>query len=277
MATQTMAAHLGDIKQLGADGGISLSTTVARTFIPPGTRWISLTPRNFATGVVAQVRFNPWLTVLKTTDDLLTAANLTNYSDEAQDNSTGTSVTLSSQGTGAQGDALYVGADYPFSGVAIDVDGANGNASVLTVNYWNGSAWTDSSDTDGTASGGATLAVDGSVTWTIPTAWVKASLYDIQNELDSGLGDTMPNVGILQRELFWTQWVVSAALDSAVTLDSMLAIRAAADYFELQEGQAFEQALKGAQPGGFASFDALMNAGTGNLVATASGRFSPVG
>ena len=275
MARQTVAANLGDIKLLGASEGIVLGTTAVRTFIPAGTRWISMHGRNYSTAVVSGIRFNPWLTVLKTTDDLLTAANLTDYSSEAQDNDTGTSVTLSSLDTLANGDALYVGADYPFSGVIVDVDAGNDTASVLTINYWNGSAWTDTTNTDGTDVGGDTLKQDGANTWTIPSAWVKASLEEIQNELDSGLGSTMKNVGVMKRPRYWTQWVVSAALDSSVTLDSMYSIAAESDYFEIVANETFEQSIKGAQPGGFTTFDAITDAGTANLVTRIAGRFAP--
>lgn len=71
----------------------------------------------------------------------------------------------------ATNDFLYVGCDVPFRGVYINIVNANGTASVATWSYWNGSAWTDISATDGTASGGATLAIDNKVTWTMPTDW----------------------------------------------------------------------------------------------------------
>lgn len=275
MATQTLAGPLGDIRQLGADGGVALSTTVARTFIPPGTKWISLTARNFTTAVVAQYSFNPWLTIFKTTDDLVLETNLTDYSDNAQDNSDTTDVTLSSLDTAANGDALYVGAEIPFEGVYADVDAANGTASVLTINYWNGTAWTDTSNTDSTDSGGVTLAVDGANTWTTPTDWVKASIYEIQTVLDGNENSTLRNFGLFRHPLYWTQWTVSAALDSSTTLNSMLAIRrASANYAELIEGQVLEQAIS-VGPGGYISFDARTDAGTGNLVATVAGRFRP--
>jgi len=275
MSQQTIAGPLGDIRILGASKGVSLSATAARTFIPRGTRWMSLTARNFSTAVVAQYAFNPWLVVLKTTDDLVLESNLTDYSEQAQDNDAATDVTLSSLGTAAQGDYLLVGSHMPFEGVYADVDSANGNASVLTINYWNGSAWTDTSNTDGTDSGGASMAVDGANTWTVPSAWVMASIYDIQTALDGNTNSTAQNVGLFRRELYWTQWAFSAALDSSTTLNSMLAIRrASANYAELIENQTIEQSIQSG-PGGFVSFDALTDAGTGNMVATIAGRFRP--
>ncbi len=44
--------------------------------------------------------------------------------------------------------------------------GVNSNAETMTVESWQSGAWNDLSASDGTADGGATLAVDGAVTWT---------------------------------------------------------------------------------------------------------------
>ncbi|MFA4835554.1 MAG: hypothetical protein WC749_05760, partial [Dehalococcoidia bacterium] len=211
MTTEIAAGALGDIRIAGASKGVALTTTAAFTPLPDGTHWVSLTPRNFATAVVARLLFCPYLAVLKTTDLLVAVANMTDYTKEAQDGDTGTSVTLSSLGTAAQGDYLYVGSYVPFRGVNCDVDAANVTASVLTVKYWNGTAWTDITATDGTISpAGTTLGQDGSVTWTVPTAWVGASLKDI--------GDTLLDHALLRdKSFFWTRWEVSAALDASTT------------------------------------------------------------
>lgn len=48
----------------------------------------------------------------------------------------------------------------------------NANAATLAVHFWNGTAWTAVSNlSDGTASGGATLAQSGSVTFDYPSGW----------------------------------------------------------------------------------------------------------
>ena len=79
-------------------------------------------------------------------------------------------------------DAIYLFPDYPLRirGFYVNVDGSNvnANASVMTLSYWNG-AWTDSSDTDGTASGGATFAQDGEVLWTLPSDEVMHTINGI--------------------------------------------------------------------------------------------------
>lgn len=264
MTTETVAAGLGEVRAAStAGGGTALTTTAARIVLPIGTRWVSLTPRNFNVAVVAKFNFNPWLSVFKTTDGLATDANITNYSVNAQDGSTSTDVTLSSLATMANGGALYVGAAVPFSGVAIDVDAANGTTSVLTVEYWNGSAWVSASATDGTASGGATMAQDGSVTWSVPSAWAFGTLNEIAGKnLFSEL---------MRENLFWTRWTVSAALDSSTTLNSMVAINRDTTYAEIVPGQVFEESCT-VGPGGISSVTALTDAGTGNLIVNVASR-----
>jgi hypothetical protein len=206
--------------------------------------------------VVVKWLANPYLVVLKTSDSL---ATVTDYSAAAQDNSTSSDVVLSSLPTAANGGYLYVGAYAPFRGVVVDVDSTNSTASVLTVNYWNG-AWTSISATDGTASGGATFAVDGNVTWTVPSDWVAASLATINSPA--------PGAGVQYRadgRMYWTRWQVSVALDASTTLNSMLAMNRSTTYAELPSGVAWQQRMDKA-PGGIGCIEALTDAGTANLV-----------
>lgn len=251
-----------------AGGGTALTTTAGVIAFPKGTRHLFLIPRNFATAVVVKFALNPWLVVLKTTDNL---ATITDYSSAAQDADAGTAVVLSSLNTAANGDYLYVGSHVPFRGVNVDVDAANGNASVLTVNYWNGSAWTDASATDGTASGGATMAQDGNVTWTVPSDWAKASLATINSPT--------PPMGLAYRDepLYWTRWQVSAALDSSTTLNAMLALnRNTANYGELPSGLSFETRISMGL-GGVGCVEALTDAGTASLIVNVAVRLGGEG
>src|SRR3990167_6552804 len=84
---------------------------------------------------------------------------------------------------------LYLGCNEPFLGVYVDLHATNKNAVVATldVEYCSTAvalgaaiAWTDvAGDSDGTASGGATLAQDGVYTWTLPTpdsTWKRSAL-----------------------------------------------------------------------------------------------------
>lgn len=259
MATEFLNGPLGEVRAAStADGGTALTSTAARIVLPRGAKQMFLLPRNFATAVVVKWNKNPFLTIFKTTDALVTQAAITDYSDEAQDNDTGTSVVLSSIGTAAQGDFLYVGAAIPFSGVQIDIDAANGTASVITVKYRKSDdTWADITDTDGTDSGGASMAVDGNVTWTVPTDWISGKLVQF--------GDTKLNIGLGAQELFWTRWEWSAALDSSTTLDSMIAINRDTTYAELPAGVGWQEAIT-VGPGGIYSITALTDAGTANLI-----------
>lgn len=265
MATEILSGPLGEIRAVStADGGTALSGTPARVVLPLGTKWVSLTPRNFATAVVAQFNFNPWITVIKTTDLLATQANITDYSENAQDGSAATDVTLSSLTTFALLSAVYVGSHLPFSGLEVDVDATNGTASVLSGTYWNGSTWANITLTDGTASGGATFAQDGNITWTVPTAWETSGLVDSVATAERG-------IGVTTAELYWVRLVVSAALDSSTTLNSMIAINRNTALAELVDGQVFEQAVT-VGPGGIASLTASVDAGTANLIINAATR-----
>ena len=250
---ETFAGPLGVIRG-DTSTGVSLSTTAAFTPIPANARRLFIKPRNFSTAVVARILINPYLHVLKTADALATAP--TDYSDAAQDGSTSTDVVLSSLGTAAQSDFLYVGALTPFGGARIDVDSANSTASVITVKYRKSdNTWADITATDGTASGGASMAQDGSVTWTAPSDWIASSLMTA--------GDTTLSFTGAGNRLYWTRWEFSAGLDSSTTLNSMLAISYLTNYFELVSGDTFEMALERKY---HATIQAATDAGTANLI-----------
>lgn len=92
------------------------------------------------------------------------------YTPEATDGLAATVVDLDSLDTLANYGAVFVGFDTPINKLTLTVSAVNGNASVATLSYRkNDSTWADSSDTDGTASGGASIAQTGSFTWTLPT------------------------------------------------------------------------------------------------------------
>jgi hypothetical protein len=263
-----LAGEYGEIRAAStAGGGTALSTTAAFIVLPFGTARIFMTPRNFTAAVVAKIAKCPYLYVVKTADDLATA---TDYSTQAQDGLASTDVTLSGLSTLAAGDALFVGSWMPFRGVAVDVDAPNGDASVLTVTYWDGSAWTDISATDGTDAAGDTLAVDGNVTWTIPSDWTTGRLSQLLPASAAAFAHAAtPN-------LYWTRWEFSAALDAATTLNSMTAMAPSTTYAEWTVGVVIEERMvKG--PGAWSAIEALTDAGTGNLIVNAAtqslGRF----
>lgn len=262
MATEVFTRSVGMLRGLGtAGGGLALDTAVsAHTEVPafpPGTNFIVLQPRNFSTAVVAQFALNPWLHVLRRVD-----TTWTDVAQNAQDASTGTTLTLSSQDTAANSNFYYIGSHDQFRGVAVDVQLTNSTASVLTVKYWkNDSTWADITATDGTASGGATFAQDGFVTWTVPTDWQTASLVTAGDISAANATLSSQNDGAL----FWTRWEVSVALDASVTANSMTALNKSTAYPELVSGQVAEIPIHRG-PGGIGAMEVKVDAGTGNII-----------
>jgi hypothetical protein len=135
----------------------------------------------------------------KTTDNEVT---FTDYTTEAVDISTATSVDLSSLDTAANGDYWYLASHAKFAGATLDIDATNDTASVMSGYYWNGTAWADITITDGTDVAGDCLKQDGNITWTVPSAWEEKTLNGIPN-------------------LYIVRFQVTVALDASVTIDSI--------------------------------------------------------
>lgn len=248
--TGTYPAYIGNGRLLStADGGTALSTTRAFIAIPAGINSVILTPRNFATAVVAQVALNPFISVIKTNDAMGTAP--VDYSENAQDGAAGTLVTLSSLPTLANGGALYVGAEALFGGLMATVVAANSGGGTMAVTYWDGDSWANITPTDGTAN----MANTGLITWTVPTDWTPVPLVTALNRIWAGLGTPK----------YWVRIATSAAYDASVTLSSLYAYNQYADALpELASGQVFQTAINRAQNGG--CIQALTDAGTANLI-----------
>ncbi len=256
MSTEIIAGQVGEIRAAStASGGTALSTTATYIQIPKGSHHIFITPRNFSGAAVAKFSFNPWLVVLKTTDNM---ATVTDYSEYAQDASTSTSVDVSSLSTLANGAFLLVGSHLPIRGGYLDIDGTNGTGTATTsVYYWNGIAWADTSATDGTNST-RTFEVDGLVYWAMPTDWVATTL--------KARYPNTPTSDYTGLNYFWTRWSVSAALtDTSVTFDSMVAANRSTAYAELLSGQLFEERINRGL-GGIGCVEGLTDAGTANLI-----------
>ncbi len=263
------AGGLGEFRATStAGGGTALTTTAGYIQFPalpvdafPPTRklHVFVTPRNFATAVVAKVTFNPWLTILKTEDGMKTKP--TDYSVVAQDNSTDTSVVLTSLNTEANGDFVLLGSHIPFRGFQCDVDGTNATATTTaTLYYWDGTGWTSLSATDGTKSSTA-LDQDGLIYWTVPTApaWVSERFKIIFPQMTQ-------NTYYSDIPLYWVKWVFDKQLDTTeVTIDSITAANRSTAYGELISGQTLEQRITHGF-GGVGCIEALTNAGTANLI-----------
>lgn len=218
--------------------------------------------------MVARFALNPWLTVLRTGAG---ADALEDVSNEAQDGNT-TIIDFSSFDTIANGDALYIGSHLPFRGVAVDIGtAAQGTATTLAVEYLSGAGkWATLTPTDGTASGGATFAVDGSVTWTVPstaTLWKPYALRDVIGAAGHEF--------YLVDPMYWTRWSTNTAFDTSVDVLQFRALNRSTAYAELVSGESIEE-LVTVGTGGVSCVEALTDAGTANLLircAAMEGRF----
>ena len=148
---------------------------------------------------------NPsWYSRADPTGAQFTTDNGSSYTDVTTalgDNGTGV-MTLDSLDTAANGDWFIIGHSAAFSGVVFTLTSPNSNASVMTVEYWNGSAWTAiptaNGVIDGTTLGGATLGRSGTIYWA-------------SRSLSSWATSTINGI-----DAFWIRFSVSAALDADV-------------------------------------------------------------
>jgi len=125
------------------------------------------------------------------------------------DNAVLSDITADLTGTGqafaafvAAQDKIYVGLSQKTNGLNIVINSANALASVMTTKYWNGLAFAALASTDNTANGGASLAVDGVVTWAAPAAWTA----DTAVNAFAGAGVT---------NLYWIELTFSGNLTAA--------------------------------------------------------------
>ena len=268
MPTDILGANLGHQRRTGAASGVACTTTAAFTPFIKGTEHINLEPRNFgSSAAIIKFACSPYLVILKADSADGLGGHLEDNSDVAQDGSTDTSVTLSAF---ASGRALYVGSAIPFRGAHIDVDGANSTGStVITVSYWNGAERVDSSDTDGTISGGISLAQDGAITWTVPSAWQLSTL----DKLASAAGESLDSSGQKYKDtnMYWTKWTWNQDMDAAVTLDHILGINESTAYSELTSSTGYEGRVHhGFGTNGLGGIEMLTDTGTANVLVTCS-------
>jgi hypothetical protein len=88
----------------------------------------------------------------------------------------GTAFAAFLSGTPATTDRMYIGHSSKFSRAKIDIaTAASGGSPTYVWEYWNGSAWTTLSVTDGTTG----FTVDGSVTWTNPSDWATTAVNSV--------------------------------------------------------------------------------------------------
>lgn len=270
LGSDTFAGLLNEMRSAStAAGGTALTTVAAIIGLPGGTSHVSLYARGFTTAIVAQVALNPYLLLLKSADGL---ASATDYSSAAQKNPVTTGAILSAMTTLVNGGAFYIGSHVPFRGIAVDMlaGSVNGNASILTVEFWNGSAWVAVAGmSDGTATGGATFAKDGNITFTVPTTWAKVQLSQTAVPPRNPALSPAAVAQLLpynDKSNYWLRLTTSAAFSATVVASTMFSMNRSTAYMEMTENS-FLQFRTTNRPGGTACVEALVNAGTGSLIA----------
>ena len=178
---------------------LTLATTVGYSQVlgaPPGANMLEVEVPS-ATKENISLLLTPKLRHIWYYDDSATD-KYTNFTKEFSDRNTSTG-SGTSLNTFATADFIYFGGYRRFRGLAVNVANTNGTGSVATVKYWDGTAWTDITATDGTISGAQTLGQDGLITWTVPTDWTTTTV--------NGVAD-----------LYWVRYSVGTALDATVSI-----------------------------------------------------------
>ena len=180
----------------------------------------------------------------------------TNYTTEAIGR-TSAQVQLDAMATG---DMLYLGTTAPVRGFYFNV-GSNVNAETATLDMEYMSAitaagvatFTDvAADSDGTDSGGATLAQDGVYTFTLLTAGT------VENGIISALNSTTHD------KLYWYRFKPSAALSATVDIVDIIPACDTVSYGYMQGGTEYQWSFNQSSEGAF-EFD---HTGTGTLNVT---------
>lgn len=123
------------------------------------------------------------------------------YTEQVTDGLTSTVMVLDAIGTDSD-QCLFVCCPVPANRLSFVVEAANGNSVTVTVyRKTNTNTWADVTATDGTASGGATLAQDGTMYWAYSATEVPTYMYGICG--------------------FWYKISFSAALDAEVEVSSI--------------------------------------------------------
>lgn len=128
--------------------------------------------------------------------------------------STGSGTALDSATTS---DRLYICLSDIVSGLYFVIISGNTNVMGGTVNYWNGTAWTDIGATDYTKRGGCSLGGSDKITWVVPTDWHAAHLGGVNFDTPvMGMNITDKDApGIYG---FWLQFVPDASVSSDVEI-----------------------------------------------------------
>ena len=238
-----------------AGGGTAITSSKGIINLPFGSDSLHLLGRTYASAAeVIQFLLCPRLTIIFTNDRLV-GDDFSDHSDEFQDGDA-TNISFAGWDTLASGSALYVGSEVPVRGYSV-VAGTTvqTEAKVLTIKFWNGNAWVDSVNNEGTKSVADCLKVSGDETFTVPSAWKQDSLKSI--------GETTRNDGPFGGAFYWTRWEVNGALTDPFDLREIVGLNRSSVYSELAEGVPLEVGLKTTR---VSAVEAKTDTGTANLI-----------
>jgi hypothetical protein len=128
--------------------------------------------------------------------------------DKSLDNQDDTQTVALNLGTS---DYVYVAQRFPFTNIFMHMDTANSNASVMSVQYWDGTAWRDAVDVmDGTSTSGVTLAKSGMIQWSSDDEYTWNKVFDTE---DSNSPSELQTLKVYN--CYWARLKVSASLSAS--------------------------------------------------------------
>ena len=183
--------RIGGAEELGIQK-VFPSATVSDNI--PGTRITAMAIEGLNIWAVTEPAMYPRARPTSFQKTVDSGTGYTSYLSEVTDASLTTVAVLDSLDTVVNGDWLLVGYSAPFYGVILDIGKPNGTAATLTVEYWNGSAWTampattsvydrttKSSLATPTTAGTIPLSRSGAITWSNSSlgSWAASTVNSI--------------------------------------------------------------------------------------------------
>jgi hypothetical protein len=112
----------------------------------------------------------------------------------------------------AASDHIYIGSDLPFNHRWIEVSTANDQTSAISIDLWNGTAWTPAVDViDETSVGGVTLSQSGILSWQIDRynpSWIRQDRTSLMTDLST----------LRIFDMFWVRLTFSANLKNTTAI-----------------------------------------------------------
>jgi hypothetical protein len=111
----------------------------------------------------------------------------------------------------ANTDYVYIAQRYPFTSIFMHMDTVNTNASVMSVQYWDGIAWRNAVDVmDGTSTGGNTLAKSGMIQFSLDDEYTWNKVFDTEDTVSPTELSTLKVYNC-----YWARLKVSATLSAS--------------------------------------------------------------